>query len=122
MNKLVLFDSSLWQKPLYDRRVKEYDLGLNPQEAADVDRAEVEEDIRAFLAAFFIDFAQIVLREKGQLGYGARRVIRSRVQCHISWAVKLTSEFLAQKAANDAGFDQQLQRWMARRSKLASAP
>lgn len=114
VNKLVLFDSSLWQKPLYERRVKEYDLGLNLQEPADVDRAEVEEDIRAFLAAFFIDFAQIVLGERDDWGMAPDELFVRAFECHISWAVKLTSEFLAQKAANDPGFDQQLQRWMAR--------
>lgn len=114
VNKLVLFDSSLWQKPLYERRVKEYDLGLNLQKPADVDRAEVEEDIRAFLAAFFIDFAQIVLGEREDWGMAPDELFVRAFECHISWAVKLTSEFLAQKAANDPGFDQQLQRWMAR--------
>ncbi len=33
---------------------------------------------------------------------------------HISWPVKLTSEFLLAKSESDKGFDAQLQEWMAR--------
>src|SRR5713101_8418596 len=41
VNKLVLFDQKLWEKPLIERRVNEFDLGLDLHSPEDVERAEV---------------------------------------------------------------------------------
>src|SRR5437870_11248048 len=46
VNKLVLFDSKLWHKPLPERRVKDYDLGLELDNREDVSRPEVEKRIQ----------------------------------------------------------------------------
>lgn len=39
VNKLVLFDSKQWQKPIMERRLKDYDLGLDLDKPEDVSRA-----------------------------------------------------------------------------------
>ena len=40
VNKFVLFDSKKWQLPIIERRVKDYDLGLDLDDPDDVSRAE----------------------------------------------------------------------------------
>ncbi len=114
VNKLVLFDSSLWQKPLYERRVKDYDLGEELQSPDDLTRQEVEDAIQKFLAIFLLDFAHIVTGERDDWGMAPDELFIRAFECHISWAVKITSEFLFSKAASDKGFDVQLQEWMAK--------
>ena len=51
VNKLVLFDQKLWEKPLIERRVNEFDLGLDLHQPQDVERADVE------ALTFWLDWA-----------------------------------------------------------------
>src|SRR5947208_9253215 len=60
VNKLVLFDRSLWDKSLYEKRIQEYDLGLNLQTPDDVGRPGVEANVKVFVAEFFTDFDAII--------------------------------------------------------------
>ena len=41
VNKFVLFDAKLWHLPIMERRVKDYDLGLDLDDPDDVSRPEV---------------------------------------------------------------------------------
>src|ERR1017187_6170825 len=52
VNKFVLFDSKLWHLPMMERRVKEFDLGLDLDNPDDISRPEVEKRIQKFLADF----------------------------------------------------------------------
>jgi hypothetical protein len=114
VNKLVLFDRSLWDKSLYEKRIQEYDLGLNLHTPDDVGRPGVEATVQGFIAEFFTEFAQIVSGAKPDWGMAPDEYFIRAFNSHISWPVKLTSEFLLAKSESDKGFDAQLQEWMAR--------
>ena len=114
VNKLVLFDRSLWDKSLYEKRIQEYDLGLNLQTPDDVGRPGVEANVQGFVAEFFTEFAAIVSGAKPDWGMAPDEFFIRAFNSHISWPVKLTSEFLLAKCQSDKGFDAQLQEWMAR--------
>jgi len=114
VNKLVLFDRSLWDKSLYEKRIQEYDLGLNLQTPDDVGRPGVEASVQGFINDFFVEFAQIVSGAKPDWGMAPDEYFIRAFNSHISWPVKLTSEFLLAKSESDKGFDAQLQEWMAR--------
>ena len=61
VNTFVLFDRSLWDRPMIGRRVREWDLGLRLNSPGDCARPEVQARIRDdFLPRFFAEFADIV--------------------------------------------------------------
>ena len=113
VNKFVLFDAKQWQKPIMERRVKDYDLGLDLDNPEDVSRAEVEKSIQEFLAKFFTDFQAIVTGKVTDWGMPPDEFFIRAFESHISWPVKLTAEFLWSKSAADKTFDRLLQEWMA---------
>jgi hypothetical protein len=113
VNKLVLFDAKLWHLPIMERRVKDYDLGLDLDNPDDVSRAEVEKRIQAFLADFFADLQSIMEGKQPDWGMPPDEFFIRAFESHISWPVKLTAEFLWAKSAAEKQFDALLQEWMA---------
>ena len=59
VNKFVLFDSKKWDVPLLERRVQEFDLGIDLDKPEDVSRPEIEKRIQEFLAEFFAALHEI---------------------------------------------------------------
>ncbi len=114
VNRLVLFDSKKWEVPLFERRVKEYDLHLDLDRPEDVDRPEVEAAIKAFLAEFFGNLTAIVEGTKPDWGMAPDEYFIRAFESHIAWPVKLTEEALWEKSARDKTFDAHLQEWMAK--------
>ena len=92
VNKLILFDRSLWDKSLYEKRIQEYDLGLNLQTADDVSRPAVEASVQEFVGKFFSEFADILSGAKPDWGMAPDEYFIRAFNSHISWPVKLTSE------------------------------
>ena len=56
VNTFVLFDAKKWHLPLMERRVREFDLGLDLEHPEDVSRPEAEKGVQAFLAEFLGQF------------------------------------------------------------------
>jgi hypothetical protein len=113
VNKLVLFDAKQWQKPIMERRVKDYDLGLDLENPEDVSRAEVEKRVQEFLAEFFADLGSIAAGKQPDWGMAPDEFFIRAFESHISWPVKLTAEFLWAKSSSEKQFDALLQEWMA---------
>ncbi len=113
VNKFVLFDSKLWHLPMMERRVKDYDLGLDLDNPDDVSRPEVEKRIQQFLADFFADLQSIIDGKQPDWGMPPDEFFIRAFESHISWPVKLTAEFLWAKSAAEKQFDALLQEWMA---------
>jgi hypothetical protein len=113
VNKLVLFDSKQWQKPIMERRLKDYDLGLDLENPEDVSRAEVEKAVREFLARFFAEFQGILAGQQPGWGMAPDEFFVRAFESHIFWPVKLTAEFLWAGSAKSKAFDSLLQEWMA---------
>src|ERR1017187_6109763 len=113
VNKFVLFDSKLWHLPIMERRVKDYDLGLDLDNPHDISRPEVEKRIQKILADFFADLQSIIDGKQPDWGMPPDEFFIRAFESHISWPVKLTAEFLWAKSAAEKQFDALLPEWMA---------
>src|SRR5665213_153217 len=113
VNKLVLFDSKKWNVPIMERRLNDWDLGLDLEKTEDVSRAEVEAAIREFLARFFAEFHEIAEGIRTDWAKPPDQYFISAFESHISWPVKLAREFLTEKSATNKSFDTHLQEWMS---------
>jgi methylase of polypeptide subunit release factors len=114
VNKLVLFDQKLWEKPLIERRVNEFDLGLDLHRPEDVERAEVEPIIIAFVEKLLVDLADIIEGRRIDWGLPPDLLFIRAFESHISWPVKLTADYLATEAERNSAFDKLLQEWMTK--------
>lgn len=114
VNKLVLFDSKKWDVPLMERRVREFDLGMDLDQPEDVSRPEVEEAIQEFLARFFADLHEIAAGKKPDWGMPPDEFFIRAFESHIAWPVKLTAEFFFTQSATDKKYDALFQDWMAK--------
>jgi methylase of polypeptide subunit release factors len=113
VNKLVLFDSKKWDVPIMERRLNEWDLGLDLDRPEDVSRPEVERRIQELLATFFAQFHEIAEGIKTDWAMPPDQYFIRAFENHIGWPVKLTREFLTEKSATNKTFDAHLQEWMS---------
>jgi methylase of polypeptide subunit release factors len=113
VNKLVLFDSKKWDVPIMERRLNDWDLGLDLDQPEDVSRPEVEKSIQELLARFFAQFHEIAEGIKTDWAKPLDQYFISAFESHIGWPVKLTRDFITEKCATDKAFDSRLQEWMS---------
>lgn len=113
VNKLVLFDSKKWNVPMMERRLTDWDLGLDLDQPEDVSRPEVEKAIQVFLGKFFAQFHEIAAGIKTDWAKPPDQYFISAFESHIDWPVRLTREFLTTKSSTDKSFDLHLQEWMS---------
>ena len=112
VNEFALFDRSLWERPLTDRRVRVWRLARTLSSPEDVAR----EDNLTFIKTHFLPD---LLRDLGDFVSGRRRdwlppddiFIRS-LESHLDWPVQLASAYIIEHAAKSKPFDMRVQRWM----------
>src|SRR6185436_4725693 len=68
----------------------------------------------AFLAEFFGELAAILAGQQPEWGMRLDDWVVRAFESHVSWAVKLTAEFLWAKSNSERPFDQQLQEWLGK--------
>ncbi len=113
VNVFVLWDRSQWDKPILERRVREWRLGLNLDSAEAVARAENLEFIKT-------RFLPDLLRDVADIYSGRRRdwfmppddlFIRS-LESHLDWPVQLLTAYLVQQTGQNRAFDARVQQWL----------
>lgn len=114
VNLFVLFDRKLWHLPLPERRVQDFELGLNLRQREDVERPEVEARLQQYLADLFAELAEIVSGRKAVWGMPPDQWFIRSFEHHVLWPVELTQTHLWTRADADKGFDHRLQEWLAR--------
>ncbi len=98
VNTFVLFDRSLWDKDIYERRLKEWDLHLDLRNTGQCRLPEVEAYIRdTFLPQFFAEFADIVLDKKPDWAMPPDEVFIRSLESHLRWPLDGTRDFLAEQ-------------------------
>ena len=97
-----------------ERRVREFDLGIDLEKPEDVSRPEVETRIQKFLAEFFAALHEIIAGKKPDWGMLPDELFIRAFESHISWPVKLTAEFFFTQSATDKKFDTLFQEWMSK--------
>ena len=114
VNTFVLFDRSLYTRPMIERRLDDWPLGLGLTSPGDCKRPEVQAYIRdKFLPDFFKSFAAIVLGELAEWGQAPDEIFIRSLESHLDWPVVGTRDFLATACQSDAEFAQKLQLWMS---------
>jgi methylase of polypeptide subunit release factors len=114
VNKFVLFDSKKWDRPLMERQVQEFDLGIDLDRPEDVSRPEIEKRVQDFLLEFFIALHEIRTGKKPDWGMLPDELFIRAFESHIAWPVKLTAEFFFTQSATDKKFDALFQDWMSK--------
>ncbi len=113
VNTFVLFDRSQWNKPMLDRRVKEWDLGLRLTDAGQCGLPEVQAKVRdVFLPQFFAEFAEIVLGRIPEWGMRPDEIFIRSLESHLDWPVVGTRNFLAEECSRDKAFAAKFQEWL----------
>ncbi len=114
INTFVLFDRSKWQVSIIERRVKDWQLGLQLTAPVDCVRPEVISRIRDhFLPSIFAFFADIVDHRIVEWGMPPDLVFIHALESHLEWPVLGTRDHLIHAAAKDHLFGAQLQSWMS---------
>ncbi len=114
VNTFVLWDRSLWNKPLLEQRIKVWPLRLNLGSAQEVARPETLEHIeKRFLPDLLRDLSDIVSGHRREWALPPDEVFLHSLESHLDWPVALLRQYLHQTADSDKGFDARLQEWMA---------
>jgi methylase of polypeptide subunit release factors len=114
VNKFVLFDAKKWELPIMERRVQEFDLGIDLERPEDVSRPEIERRVQEFLAEFFAALHEIIAGKKPDWGMLPDELFIRAFESHIAWPVKLTAEYFFTQSSTDKRFDSLFQDWMSK--------
>ena len=113
VNTFVLFDRSQWNRPMIDRRVKWWDLGLQLTSSGQCSLPEVQANIREkFLPQFFAEFAEIVTGKIVDWNKPPDDVFIHSLHTHLDWPVVGTRNYLAEHYAKDKPFAGRFARWL----------
>jgi hypothetical protein len=113
VNTFVLFDRSKWNVPMIERRLRDWNLGLNLTSPGDCTRPEVQSRLRdSFLPSIFEYFSKIINGDIVEWGMPPDDVFIRSLESHLDWPVLGTRDFLI-SASQDVAFSTQLQSWMS---------
>ena len=112
VNQLYLFDSRLWEKPLSERRVGDFDLGIHLGTPGDVEQPDVEGAVKQLLTRLFTELADIAAGKRERWGLTPDNIFIKAFESHLDYPVQLTIAHLLSTAEKDKIFDADLQRWM----------
>jgi len=119
VNTFVLWDRSLWQKPLLDRRVKVWPLRLNLASPQDVARAESLDFIeKRFLPDLISDLSDIVSGHRRDWAIPPDEVFLHSLESHLNWPVMLLRQYMHSKAEPKSAFDRRLQDWLLSQDRV----
>ena len=114
VNTFVLFDRSKWNLPMIERRIRDWNLGLNLTSPGDCKRPEVQARIRdKFLPEIFEFFAPIVEGKVVEWGIPPDDVFLRSLESHLDWPVLGTRDYLVLTSQQDRTFATTLQSWMS---------
>jgi methylase of polypeptide subunit release factors len=114
VNVFVLWDRSQWDKPILERRVREWKLGLTLAGPEDVARPENLDFIRTrFLPDLLRDLADIYTGRRRDWSMPADDIFIRSLESHLDWPVQLATAYLIDRTDRDKTFDAEVQQWLA---------
>ena len=112
VNEFILFDRSMWDRPLIDRRIRIWRLARNLRSPEDVAREEHLDFVKThFLPDLLHDLADILSGRRRDWLPPDDIFIRS-LESHLDWPVQLVSAYILEQANKNKVFDLRVQRWM----------
>lgn len=113
VNTFVLWDRSQWDKPILERRVREWKLGLTLTSPEEVARPENLEFIRArFLPNLLRDLADIYTGRRRDWTMPPDDIFIRSLESHLDWPVQLTTALLIERTERNKAFDAKVQQWL----------
>ncbi len=113
VNVFVLWDRSHWDRPLLDRRVRQWRLGLNLSSPVDVARPQNLDFIRnRFLPDILRDLAEIYSGRRVDWSMPPDDIFIRSLESHLDWPVQLTTTYLIKHANRSKSFDAKVQQWL----------
>ncbi len=114
VNCFVLFDRSKWNVPIINRRLRDWNSGLNLKSPADCQRPEVLSHLKTkFLPELFAFLAEIHADDKKDWGMSPDLIFIRSLESHLDWPVNGTCDYMLEKCKSDSSFSSNLQSWMA---------
>jgi hypothetical protein len=114
VNEFVLFDRSLWDRPLIDRRVRVWRLARNLFSSEDVAREENLQFIKThFLPDLLRDLADIISGRRRDWSMPPDDVFIRSLESHLDWPVQLTGAYILDQTGRGKAFDLRVQHWMS---------
>lgn len=114
VNVFVLWDRSQWDKPILERRVREWKLGLTLAGPEDVARPENLDFIRTrFLPDLLRDLADIYTGRRRDWSMPADDIFIRSLESHLDWPVQLATAYLIDRTDRNKTFDAKVQQWLA---------
>lgn len=112
VNIFVLWDRSLWDVPLLNRRVWQWQLGRTLSSPQDVAREDNLNFIKThFLPDLLPELAEFLSERRRDWLPPDDIFIRS-LESHLEWPVQLTSTFILEQSEKSKPFDLRAQRWL----------
>ncbi len=119
VNTFVLWDRGQWRKPLVERRVREWKLGLTLASPAEVARRENLEYVRTrFLPDLLRDLADIYTGRRRDWAMPADDIFLRSLESHLDWPVQLATTYLIDHTEQNRTFDAKVQQWLANQDRM----
>jgi len=113
VNVFVLWDRSQWDKPILERRVREWPLGLTLASPVDVARPENLDFIRTrFLPDLLRDLADIYTGRRRDWTMPPDDIFIRSLESHLDWPVQLATAFLIDRTERSKPYDAKVQQWL----------
>ncbi len=119
VNVFVLWDRSQWDRPLLDRRVREWRLGVNLTSPEEVAKPYNLEFIRTrFLPDLLRDLADICTGRRRDWTMPPDDIFIRSLESHLDWPVQLATGYLIDRAERNKAFDAKVQQWLVDQDRL----
>src|SRR5690606_924343 len=103
-----------WDKPMLERRVREWKLGITLDSPAEVARRENLEFIRTrFLPDLLRDLADIFTGRRRDWTMPPDDIFIRSLESHLDWPVRLTAAYLINRTDTDRTFNAKVERWLS---------
>lgn len=114
VNVFVLWDRSRWDRPILERRVREWKLGLNLVAPEDVAHEDTLDYIKThFLPNLLRDLADIYTGRRLDWTMPPDDIFIRSLESHLDWPVQLTTSYLIERTQRSKAFDAKVQQWLA---------
>ncbi len=114
VNTFVLWDRRQYDRPLLERRVRDWKLGLNLASPPDVARPDSLNFIKnRFLPELLRDLADIYTGRRRDWTMPPDDIFIRSLESHLDWPVQIATTYLIDRTDHNKPFDAKVQQWLA---------
>jgi len=113
VNRFVLWDRSLWDRPFFERRVREWQLERtlsSPQDVAIEDNLKFIKN--RFLPSLLRDVADIISERREDWSFPPDDIFIRSLESHLEWPVQLLRSYILDQSDRSKAFGARVEQWM----------